>query len=98
MAAMSSGLRLRMKSTICWPRASGSVRLISTHFIESHWPPESKMRNEGKIRRTGIIMVVGSVPLSLNDETEKTAGAHFEEVFVFGLGWEEKYGFDVGDL
>jgi hypothetical protein len=85
MAAMSSGLRPRMKPTICWPRASGSVQLISTHVIESHWSPESKTRNEGKLRRTGIIMIVGTVTLSLNDETKKTAGAHSEEVFVLDI-------------
>jgi hypothetical protein len=53
---------------------------------------------KGKLRRTGIIMVVGSMTLGLNDETEKTAGAHFEEVSVFGLEREGKYGFGVGDL
>jgi hypothetical protein len=35
-------------------------------------------------------MVVGSVTLSMNDEAEKTAGAHFEAVFVIVLLREVK--------
>jgi hypothetical protein len=43
-------------------------------------------------------MAVGSMTLGLNDETEKTAGTHFEEASVFRLEREGKYGVGVGDL
>jgi hypothetical protein len=43
-------------------------------------------------------MVIGSMMLTLNDETEKTVGAHLEGVFVLGLCQEGKDRLRMGGL